>query len=119
MFQTIDEYIALQPEQYRPVLQQLRETIAKAAPEASETISWNMPSFQQNGPIIYFALNKKHIGLYPTPSPVAHFARELAPYKTSKGAVQIPLDEEVPWDLVSQMVRFKVRENQQKKLQSL
>ncbi|MBK5211568.1 MAG: DUF1801 domain-containing protein [Coriobacteriia bacterium] len=119
MFQTIDEYIALQPEQYRPVLRRLRETIAKAAPEATEAISWHMPSFQQNGPIIYFALNKKHIGLYPTSSPIVHFARELALYKTSKGAVQIPLDEEVPWDLVSQMVRFKVRENQKKTLQSL
>lgn len=102
----IDEYIAAQPEDVRPVLQSIRETIRKAVPEATEKISWQMPTFWQGKNIIHFAAFKKHIGLYPGPEAVAAFASRLTEYKTSKGAIQLPLDKPIDYKLITDIVRW-------------
>jgi len=110
----IDEYILGFPEELRIVLQKIRETIQKAAPEARETISYQMPAFTFKGVLIYFAACKKHIGFYPTSSGVAAFKDELSDYKTSKGAIQFPLDKPIPYDLIAKITAFRVNENLEK-----
>ncbi|NCC34429.1 MAG: hypothetical protein EOM24_20805 [Chloroflexia bacterium] len=92
-------------------LQALRAAIRAAAPEAEEAISYQMPTFRLHGNLVHFAAFKGHIGFYPTPSGIAAFEERLARYKSSKGAVQFPLDEPLPLDLVAEMVRFRVAEN--------
>ena len=111
----IDEYIAAQPESLRPVLEKLRQTILKAAPKAEEVISYQMPAFKYHGVLVYFAVFKKHIGFFPTPSPIPVFKKELASYKCSKATIQFPLDQPIPWSLVTKIVKFKVKENQERK----
>jgi len=93
----------------------MRQTIHQAAPEAVETISYQMPAFKLNGVLVYFAAMKNHIGFYPTSSGVAAFKKELSPYKTSKGAVQFPLKSPIPYDLVTKIVKFRVQEDLAKK----
>jgi uncharacterized protein YdhG (YjbR/CyaY superfamily) len=110
-FDTIDEYIANFPEEVQGKLKKLRETIQKAAPDAVEKISYQMPTFALHGNLVHFAAYKKHIGFYPTPSGIEKFKQELSGYKSSKGAVQFPLDQPIPYDLVRQIVTFRVREN--------
>lgn len=107
---SIDDYHTLQPVEFREVLEQVRFAIKEAAPMATETISYGMPAFKQNSVLVYYALNKKHIGFYPTPGPIAHFKQELESYKTSKGAIQFPLDKPLPLDLIKEMVRFRLEE---------
>lgn len=107
----IDAYHALQPVEYREVLEQLRQAIKQAAPAATETISYGMPAFKQNKVLVYYALNKNHLGFYPTPSAIEQFAQELKDYKTSKGAIQFPLDKPLPIPLIQDMVRFRVEED--------
>ena len=114
-YKTIDEYIKTYPTNIQSILEQMRQTIRKAAPEASEAISYQMPAFKLNGNLIYFAAFKNHIGFYPTPSGIEAFKQEFAPYKTSKGAVQFPLDKPIPYDLVEKIVLFRVKENLAKK----
>jgi len=111
---TIDAYIAAFPEEIQEKLQRLREVIRAAAPEATEKISYQMPTFYLNGNLVHFAAFKHHIGFYPTPSGTEHFQKELSTYKTSKGTVQFPLDQPIPYDLVIKMVNFRVAENNQK-----
>jgi len=108
---TVDEYISGCPEQLQAKLKELREAIRKAAPEAEETISYRMPAYRLNGVLVYFAAQKNHIGFYPTSSGVNAFREELAAYKTSKGAIQFPLDKPIPLKLVSTIVKFRVKEN--------
>ena len=108
---SIDEYIAQFPQDVQRILVQLRAVIKEAAPQSAEKISYQMPAFFQNGPLVYFAAYKHHIGLYPTPSGIEAFKAELSAYKSSKGAVQFPLDQPMPWDLIQKIVRFKVAEN--------
>ena len=110
-FQTIDEYIAACPADVQTRLQALREAIHAAAPEAAERISYGMPAFAQDGILVYFAALKHHIGFYPTPSGIDAFADELASYRSTKGAVQFPLDQPLPLDVVAKVVRFRVEEN--------
>ncbi len=107
----IDAYIAAAPANARRTLQRLRETIHKAAPRAQECISYGMPAFRDGRVLVYFSLWKRHIGLYPTSSGIAAFKKELTGYKSSKGAVQFPLDEPLPVALITKIVRFRVREN--------
>jgi uncharacterized protein YdhG (YjbR/CyaY superfamily) len=114
-FKTIDEYINTFPENVQIILQQMRHAVRTAAPEAEEVISYQMPAFKQNGIIVYFAAFKHHIGFYPTSSGIEAFKRELAPYKSSKGAVQFPLEKPIPFDLVKKIVMFRVEENLRKK----
>lgn len=111
---TIDEYIATFSEDIQAILQEIRATIKAAAPDAEESISYAMPTFKQNGPLVYFAAFKNHIGFYATPSGNEAFRKELSKYKTGKGSIQFPLDKPMPLDLIRQMVEFKVAENAEK-----
>jgi uncharacterized protein YdhG (YjbR/CyaY superfamily) len=113
-FTTIDQYIAQFPPDTVRKLEQMRSTIKAAAPEAQEKISYQMPTFFLHGNLVHFAAHTSHIGFYPTPSGIEAFQRELSVYKSSKGAVQFPLDEPLPLDLVSKIVKFRVEENQKK-----
>ena len=106
----IDEYIAQFPKETQKRLRQIRKTIRKAAPEAVEKISWSMPTFWQGKNLIHFAAMKNHIGLYPGAEGVAAFAGELEGYKTSKGAIQLPNDEELPLDLIAKITSFRVEQ---------
>jgi uncharacterized protein YdhG (YjbR/CyaY superfamily) len=108
---TIDEYIAGFPGEIQVILEQVRETIQKAAPDAKETISYAIPTFTQNGHLVHFAAFKNHIGFYSTPSGTETFQEELSKYKTGKGSVQIPIDDPMPVDLITRIVRFRVKEN--------
>ncbi len=108
---SIDEYIGQFTPAIQIILQQLRQAINKAAPGAEERISYRMPTFWLHGNLVHFAAYKNHIGFYPTPSGIEAFQKELAEYKTSKGAVQFPLDRPLPLELISRMVKFRVAEN--------
>ncbi len=109
--QNIDEYISGSPNDIQEKLKELRETIKKAAPGAEEKISYGMPAFTLNGILVYFAAQTRHIGFYPTSSGVKAFIQELGSYKTSKGAIQFPLDRPLPLELIARIVKFRVREN--------
>ncbi len=113
-FQNIDEYIAAFPKDIQEILMQIRETIHKAAPEALEKISYQMPTFYLNGNLVHFAAYKKHIGFYPAPSGIESFKKELSVYKGAKGSVQFPLDKPIPLDLISKIVKFRISENLKK-----
>lgn len=106
---SIDEYIAAQPENVRALLQSIRETIRKAAPEATEKISYQMPTFWQGENLIHFAAFKKHIGLYPGGEATSIFAERLAGYKTSKGAIQLPLGKPIDYELITDIVRWRIK----------
>lgn len=108
---SIDEYIARFPAEIQAVLQQIRATIHAAAPAATETISYQMPAFAQQGTLVYFAAWKKHIGFYPPISADADFKAELAVYEGPKGNLQFPLDQPMPLDLIRRIVQFRVQEH--------
>jgi len=108
---TIDEYIATFPADVQKVLQEVRATIKAAAPGAEEKISYKMPTFTLKGNLVYFAAFKKHIGFYPIPSGIEEFKEELSVYEQGKGSVQFPLDQPMPLDLITRIVKFRVREN--------
>jgi len=110
-FGTIDEYIETFPKQVQSILERLRQTIRKAAPEAVETISYQIPTFKLNGKnLVHFAAFKSHVGFYPTPSGIKAFEKELSALKQAKGSVQFPLDRPIPYDLVKRIVAFRVKE---------
>jgi uncharacterized protein YdhG (YjbR/CyaY superfamily) len=109
--QDIDEYIASFPKDIQEILQKLRATIRKAAPDAEEIISYQMPTFRLKGNLVHFAAFKKHIGFYPTPTGIEVFKKELSAYQGAKGSVKFPLDKPIPFDLISKIVSFSVREN--------
>jgi uncharacterized protein YdhG (YjbR/CyaY superfamily) len=108
---TIDDYIAAYPPAIQELLQAIRATIRAAAPEATEAISYAMPTFKLHGNLVHFAAFKNHIGFYPAPSGIENFKDQLASYKTSKGALQFPLDRPIPHALIAEIVRFRVGEN--------
>ncbi len=107
----IDEYIAACPPEMQGRLRELRATIRKAAPDAEETISYQMPTFKLNGNLVYFAVFKNHIGFYPIPTGIEAFKKELSVYKQGKGSVQFPNDEPLPLKLVTRIVKFRAKEN--------
>jgi uncharacterized protein YdhG (YjbR/CyaY superfamily) len=107
----IEHYFSGFPFETRIMLEQLRETILNVAPEAEEMISYKMPAFKLKGMLVWYAAFKKHIGLYPTASPIKFFKDELTSYKYSKGAIQFPLNQPLPLDLISKIVKFKMKEN--------
>ena len=110
-FETIEEYIATFPADVQRILKKLRQMVRKAAPEAVEAISYQMPTFKLNGKnLVHFAAFKNHIGFYPTPSGTAAFKKEIARYKSGKGSIQFPLDEPMPYDLVTRIMEFRVKE---------
>ena len=110
-FSSIDAYIASFPKEIQEILQGLRATIRAAAPDAEEKISYQMPTFAQKGNLVHFAAYKNHIGFYPTPSGITAFEQELSVYAGAKGSVQFPIDQPLPMDLISRIVRFRVAEN--------
>jgi len=110
----IDEYIAAFPKEVQKLLQQLRTTIHKAAPDATEKISYAMPTFYLQGNLVHFAAYKHHIGFYPASSGIRNFQKELSGYVTSKGAVQFPIDQPLPLSLVTKITQFRVKENLEK-----
>ena len=110
----IDEYIKGFPAPIQKLLQQVRETIKKAAPDADETIKYSMPTFTLNGNLVHFAAFKNHIGLYPTPNGIDAFKKELSVYKGAKGSVQFPLDQPMPLELIAKIVKYRVEYNTSK-----
>ena len=112
----IDKYIAGFTKEKQKLLKQLRYTIRKAAPKAQETISYGMPAFKQDGMLVYFAAWKDHIGFYPTSSGIKAFKNDLSAFKVSKGTVQFPLDKPIPTGLVTKIVKFRVKENLEKRV---
>jgi uncharacterized protein YdhG (YjbR/CyaY superfamily) len=112
---TIDDYIALFPPEIQTRLESLRRAIRETAPEAGEKISYNMPTYTLNGNLVHFAAHKTHIGFYPAPSGIETFKDKLSEYKSSKGAVQFPYNKPLPYDLIKEIVAFRVSENTKKK----
>jgi len=108
---SIDDYIARFPAETRKVLEEVRAVIRAAAPEATETISYEIPTFDLNGHLVHFAGYEHHVGFYPTSSGIVAFKEELIPYKTGKGSVQFPLGQPLPTGLIRRVVEFRVREN--------
>jgi len=111
---TIDAYIAQFPEDVQQILGKIRTVIKESAPGAVEKISYQMPGFYLNGNLVWFGVHTHHIGFYPTPSGLDAFKKELSAYKSSKGAVQFPLDKPMPYELISKIVKFRVGENLKK-----
>lgn len=111
---TIDEYIAGFPPDVQEILQKIRLTIKEAAPDAQETIKYQMPTFTLKGNLVHFAAFKKHIGFYPVPTGIEAFQDELSGYVQGKGSVQFPLDQPMPYDLIKRITEFRVRENLEK-----
>jgi len=114
IYKTIDEYIATCTEEVQPILQELRKIIKAAAPDAEEKISYQLPAFFQNGPLVYFGVAKNHIGFYPTGTGVEAFKNELIGYVTTKGSIHLPMYKPLPKDLIQKIVKFKVNENLKK-----
>jgi len=111
---SIDGYISDLPKDIQIILQKIRAVIRKAAPEAEETINYGIPTFKLEGNLVHFAAYKNHIGFYPAPSGIRAFQKELSIYKGSKGAVQFPLNKQLPANLISRIVKFRVKENIEK-----
>jgi uncharacterized protein YdhG (YjbR/CyaY superfamily) len=109
---SIDAYIAAFPPDVQAILEQIRKTIRETVPDAQETMSYQMPTFTLNGHyLVYFAAYKKHISLYPAPTGIAEFQEALAVYGAGKGTLKFPLDQPVPFDLIRNVVIFRVKEN--------
>lgn len=111
---TIHEYIESQPEEVRPLLEKVYGTIREEAPEAIEKISWQMPTFWQGENLIHFAAFKKHIGIYPGDLTDTPFADKLDGYHTSKGAIQFPYAQPIPYELIAEITRYRVLEAQER-----
>ena len=115
-FTTMAAYIASFPKDVQTILEKIRQTIRKAVPGATETLSYQIPTFKLNGGnLVHFAAWKEHIGFYAMPSGNVAFKKELAQYKVAKGSIQFPLDEPIPYDLVTKIVKFRVKETRMKK----
>jgi uncharacterized protein YdhG (YjbR/CyaY superfamily) len=109
-YSTIDEYIAQFPKEIQEILQKIRQLIHENAPDATEAISYQMPTFKMKTNLVHFAAFQKHIGFYPTPSGIVEFKAELAPYESGKGSIQFPLTQPIPYDLIKKIVIFRVEE---------
>jgi uncharacterized protein YdhG (YjbR/CyaY superfamily) len=111
---TVAEYIEAAAKEARPKLRSMRATIRKAAPGATESLKWGMPSVSYRRVLVVYAAFRNHIGFYPTPSAVKAFAKELKPYKSASGSVQFPLDDPLPLALVRRITQFRARESREK-----
>ena len=109
--QTIDEYISAFPPNVQTTLEQIRQTIHQAAPEATEAIKYQMPTFVLHGNLVHFAAFQQHIGFYPAPTGIAAFKEALANYEQAKGTIRFPLNAPVPLELIAEIVKFRVAEN--------
>jgi uncharacterized protein YdhG (YjbR/CyaY superfamily) len=110
-YSTIDEYIHLQSPDIQVILEAIRTVIKEAVPDATEKISYQMPTFYLNGNLVHFAAYKNHIGLYPAPSAITFFQEELSVYKGAKGSVQFPLSQPLPYELIRKIAVFRADEN--------
>jgi uncharacterized protein YdhG (YjbR/CyaY superfamily) len=114
-YKTVDEYIAKQTAEVQVILTKIRALIKRTTPDADEMISYGMPGYKLNNkPLVYFGAFKKHIGLYPTPSGIDAFRKELSEYEGAKGSIQFPLDQSIPYDLIARIVQYRVRESESK-----
>lgn len=113
-FETIEEYIGQFPGEVQGILRELRRVIKEEAPTAEEKITYQMPTFYLNGNLVHFAAWKKHIGFYAAPSAGERFKAELKGYKTAKGTIQFPFNQPIPYELVREIVRFRVEDNLRK-----
>lgn len=111
---TIDAYIAGFPADVQAILQQIRDIIQKAAPDAEEAIKYQIPTFVLGGNLVHFAAFERHVGLYPTPSGIEEFKEVLSKYHVGKGSIQFPLESPMPYDLIKKIVKFRVKENRDK-----
>jgi len=109
--ETVDEYIAPFPQETQRLLQLVRGAIRETVPDAEEVISYGMPGYKFNGMLVWFAGYKKHIGFYPKTNAIKVFKKELTGYKTSKGAIQFPLDKPLPVTLIKHIVKLRAKEN--------
>ena len=107
----LDEYIGQFPQNVQNRLQKLRSVINTAAPDSTETISYQMPTFRLNGNLVHFAAYKNHIGFYPGPYAIGAFYEELTAYGLSKGTIRFPIDEELPYDLIIRIVKYRMKQN--------
>jgi uncharacterized protein YdhG (YjbR/CyaY superfamily) len=114
-FKTIDEYVASFPRNIQNILEELRQVIRDSAPNAEEAISFQMPTFKLNGNLVWFAAFKNHIGFYPKASAIEAFRKELTDYEVSKGTIRFPFDKPIPFDLVRKIVKYRVKQNLEKK----
>jgi uncharacterized protein YdhG (YjbR/CyaY superfamily) len=110
----IDEYIKGFPNNVQKILQKIRKTIQKAAPDATEAISYAIPTFKLNGNLIHFAAYQNHIGLYPAPRGVDEFKNDMARYEGGKGTARFPLDEPIPYDLITRIVKYRVKKHMER-----
>jgi uncharacterized protein YdhG (YjbR/CyaY superfamily) len=108
---TIDEYIAGYPKDVQAILQKIRTTIRKAAPDAAEAMKYQIPTLVQNGNLVHFGAYKNHIGFYPTSKAIAKFKKDLSAYAGAKGTVRFPLDKPIPLGLISKIVKSRVQDN--------
>lgn len=109
--ETIDEYIAGFPDDVRKILEKIRATIRKAAPDAEEAIKYQLPTFTLKGNLVHFGAFTNHIGFYPAPIGIEEFKKELERYQGGKGTIRFPLDEPIPFGLISRIVKFRVKNN--------
>ena len=112
--ETVDQYITAFPTDVKKRMQQLRKTIKAAAPKADEMISYQMPGYKYFGMLVYFAAYKNHIGFYPGAGGVLEFYKKLSSFKSAKGSVQFPHDRPIPYDVISKIVKFRVKQNEEK-----
>ena len=110
----IDAYIAGFPTKTQKILEKLRATIRKAAPDAAEKIGYGIPTFTLNGNLVHFAGYVNHIGFYPAPSGIEAFSKELSVYEGAKGSIKFPIEKPLPFDLITKIVKFRVKENMDK-----
>ena len=118
-FRTIDEYIETFPKDIQKILETVRQTIKKTVPDAKEAISYQIPTFKLNGNLVHFAAFKNHIGFYTGSKAIKIFQKDLVKYKSSKGAVQFPLDKPMPLSLIQKIVKHRVKENSIKTIKKL
>jgi uncharacterized protein YdhG (YjbR/CyaY superfamily) len=113
-FETVDAYFASLDTDTKAIATQIRETIKKAAPEAEEVISYQMPAYKYKGMLVYFAAWKSHIGFYPVTTAIKAFDKDLSNYEVSKGTIKFPFSKPIPLDLISRIVKFRIKENEEK-----
>lgn len=111
---TIDEYIAGFPDDVQKILEKVRATIRKAVPDAEEAIKYEIPAYVLNGNLVFFAGYKSHIGIYPVPAGTQKFQKAIARYKAGKGTLRFPLDEPIPYDLIAEVVKYRVKETKRR-----
>lgn len=107
-YTNVDEYIALFPQETQEILRKVRGVIQENAPDATEKISWQMPTYHQKTNLVHFAAAKNHLGIYPGPEAIEFFEPRLGEYKHSKGAIQFPFKKPIPYDFIAEIVRFRV-----------